>query len=129
MPGPDLADAWRWYATAARGDERAAAWPARPDQASTDHGQVRHRAGRAERMTTTPHRLPRLGAHSESYDASPSAGEGQMQTLKGRSTDRDSILLNLENLWAQYDSIFDSLSAADWRPRHGRDWVIADLPY
>jgi putative sterol carrier protein len=52
-----------------------------------------------------------------------------MQTLTGRPTNRDSILPHLENLWAQYDAIFDSLSAADWRRRHGRDWVIADVPY
>ena len=40
-----------------------------------------------------------------------------------------SIRVHLDNLWAQYDAVFDSLSAADWRLPHGQDWVIADLPY
>jgi hypothetical protein len=28
-----------------------------------------------------------------------------------------------------YDTIFDSLTASDWRRTHGKHWVIADVPY
>lgn len=51
-----------------------------------------------------------------------------MQIL-GSTTRIESPLEGLENLWALYDTIFESLTAADWRRKHGKDWVIADVPY
>jgi hypothetical protein len=41
----------------------------------------------------------------------------------------DQLLGDLEELWARFDTVFDGLSATDWRRKHGKDWVIADLPY
>jgi hypothetical protein len=51
-----------------------------------------------------------------------------MPTL-GSTTRIEDPLDYLENLWRVYDTLFDSLSAADWRRKHGKDWAIGDLPY
>jgi putative sterol carrier protein len=53
----------------------------------------------------------------------------QMQATLGSNVRLDQPLEYLDNLWALYDAVFDSLSDADWRRRHGKDWVVADLPY
>jgi hypothetical protein len=52
-----------------------------------------------------------------------------MEKTLGGNVRLDQPLEYLDNIWALYDAVFDSLSPADWRRKHGKDWVIADLPY
>jgi hypothetical protein len=51
-----------------------------------------------------------------------------MDTL-GSNTRIESPLAALENLWTKFDAIFDSLTTADWRRKHGKDRLISDVPY
>lgn len=47
-------------------------------------------------------------------------------------TDRvrvETIIAELDNLWACFDALFDSFSAEDWQRKHGADWTLADVPY
>src|SRR5690348_14244817 len=39
------------------------------------------------------------------------------------------LVEDLESLWALYDQVFDALDATQWQRKHGKDWVVADLPY
>lgn len=47
-------------------------------------------------------------------------------------SDRDrveTLLAQLDNLWACFDGLFETFVAEDWRRRHGVDWTLADVPY
>jgi hypothetical protein len=35
----------------------------------------------------------------------------------------------LEEIWRHLDTLLDPLTLADWRRKHGKDWIFADLPY
>ena len=35
----------------------------------------------------------------------------------------------LENLWANFDELFDSLDDDGWQTPHGSEWIFADVPY
>jgi hypothetical protein len=35
----------------------------------------------------------------------------------------------LEEIWRHLDTLLESLTLADWRRKHGKDWIFADLPY
>ena len=35
----------------------------------------------------------------------------------------------LENLWANFDELFDSLDENGWQTPHGAEWIFADVPY
>jgi len=39
------------------------------------------------------------------------------------------LLAQLEELWGHVDTLLDPLTPADWRRKHGKHWVFADLPY
>ncbi|MBI2011624.1 DinB family protein [Candidatus Daviesbacteria bacterium] len=39
------------------------------------------------------------------------------------------ILSNLENLWEGLDKLLSSISPNDWQKKHGKDWIMADVPY
>lgn len=51
-----------------------------------------------------------------------------MPTL-GSNTRIDSPLPLLEDLWARFDAVFDSLTDTDWARKHGKDWIVADVPW
>lgn len=47
-------------------------------------------------------------------------------------TDRlriERLTAQLENLWACFDTLFDSFGVEDWQRKHGDDWTLADVPY
>jgi hypothetical protein len=46
-----------------------------------------------------------------------------------RDAEVQSTLADLEDLWRCFDELYDRMTDADWRRRHGRDWTFADLPY
>src|SRR5687768_3612225 len=39
------------------------------------------------------------------------------------------ILLELEDIWKKFDTVYNSLSDEDWNKKFGKDWVFADQPY
>jgi hypothetical protein len=51
-----------------------------------------------------------------------------MPTL-GSNTRADPPLPQLEDLWTHFDAVFDSLTDADWTRKHGKNWIVGDLPW
>jgi hypothetical protein len=47
----------------------------------------------------------------------------------GSNTRPHPPLPQLEDLWARFDAVFNSLTSADWGRRHGKDWIVGDLPW
>jgi hypothetical protein len=52
-----------------------------------------------------------------------------MTTTVTSMTRIDQLRTEIEDVWSHLDNIFASLSPRDWTRRHGRDWVVADVPY
>lgn len=48
------------------------------------------------------------------------------QTGKARL---DSLMADLEDLWAKVDEVYGSLSPGQWSRKFGKDWTFADQPY
>jgi DinB superfamily/SCP-2 sterol transfer family len=42
---------------------------------------------------------------------------------------RDELVGALDDLWDCLDGLYDSLSDAEWRRKHGDDWVMSDVPF
>jgi hypothetical protein len=47
----------------------------------------------------------------------------------GNRTQLDAYLADLEQMWATFDQIYDSLTPAQWSKKYGKDWTYADQPY
>jgi hypothetical protein len=41
----------------------------------------------------------------------------------------DALKAAMEDLWAKFDVLLASFSSSDWQRRHGKDWVMRDIPY
>ncbi len=54
-----------------------------------------------------------------------------MDTFKGPQTCTviETLMALEEELWSDWDIIFDPLNERDWFRKHGKDWVFADVPY
>ncbi len=44
-------------------------------------------------------------------------------------TQIENLAAHLEDLWADFDVLFDELDPAGWQIGHGPDWVLADVPF
>jgi putative sterol carrier protein len=54
-----------------------------------------------------------------------------MDTFKGPQsrTVLETLMALEEELWSDWDLIFDTLDEGGWFRKHGKDWVFADVPY
>ena len=47
----------------------------------------------------------------------------------GLQPTRATLARQLEEIWADLDTLLNPLTPADWQRKHGKHWVFADLPY
>jgi hypothetical protein len=52
-----------------------------------------------------------------------------MSTVTGLQPTRATLTGQLEEIWADLDTLLNPLTPADWQRKHGKHWVFADLPY
>src|SRR5262245_26867638 len=69
-------------------------------------------------------RRPMLGARS----MAPASSKEDAMATPTRPSVRE-LLGDLEEIWSCLDRLLESLDARDWGRRHGKDWIVADLPY
>jgi putative sterol carrier protein len=60
--------------------------------------------------------------------AVPASGKEDDMGTPTRPSVRE-LLGDLEEIWSCLDGLLDGLEARDWGRRHGKDWVVADLPH